>query len=360
MVNRNNLNVLVCPLGWGLGHASRDIPIINQLLRQGHSVYVAGDKPQLDYLKQFFPDLRTIHFPSLKVNYTRFSTQFFSLLLVALRLPFFNIWEHYRLKKIVTEYSIDLVISDNRYGLWSRQVKSVIVTHQVRVIPPFPFKWTQRLIELSTKHWLKRFDQVWIPDYSNGRSIAGFLSKQNGLKNLHYIGILSRFSDVSIDGIFGGFELVVIASGPEPQRSIFADLSAQLAQKLNLSCLIIEGKIDNGIIPRNANGVWHVGHLPDLQFALALKHSNYLIARGGYSTIMDLITLGVSGLLVPTPGQTEQEYLAEYLSQKGLFPFVEQHNLLNVDKKNMEVEGMKNISTADDALEKVISALYPF
>lgn len=323
------LNILLCPLGWGLGHASRDIPVIELLRKYDHNVIVAGDQLQIGIITQRFPGIETVNFPSLKVVFTKNSNQFLPLLWVALRLPFFNLWEHSKLKGLINLHKVDIVISDNRYGLWNKSVKTVIITHQLTTIPPFPFKWAKSITKVITKKWLSRFNQVWIPDYCDERSVTGILSKPNGLNNLHYVGLLSRFYNISIDSQFNGFDMVVVASGPEPQRQIFIDISAKLAQKWKLNCLVIEGKPLNGLIPRNVDGVWHVGHLPDLQFALAILNSKYLIVRGGYSTIMDLLALGVSGLLVPTSGQTEQEYLAEYLSQKGYFRFVKQKELSN-------------------------------
>ena len=349
-MSNSQLNILICPLGWGLGHASRGIPIIEMLLRKGHRVIVAGDKLQLELIKQRFPSIDTIPFPSLKVVFTRKSNQLLPLLWIALRLPFFNLWEHFKLKTLLNQYKVDVVISDNRYGLWNKSVKTVIITHQLTIIPPFPFKWAMPITRIITKKWLSRFNQVWIPDFSGDNSIAGILSEPNGLGNLHYIGLLSRFSNICIDSQFNGFEMVVVASGPDPHRQIFIDISAKLAHKWKLNCLIIEGNPFNGIILRNIDGVWYVGHLPDLQFALAVKNSKYLIVRGGYSTVMDLLTLGVSGLIVPTPGQTEQEYLAEYLSEKGYFGYSTQSNLLNIDIADMQCFQINPMSVDDQLM----------
>ncbi|MGD9978223.1 MAG: glycosyltransferase [Bacteroidales bacterium] len=336
------LNILICPLGWGLGHASRDIPIIELLQQQGHNVIVAADKSSITLVKQRFPGLKYIDFRSLRVRYTKGSSQLFPLLWVAVRLPFVNFSEHRKLKQLIGQHKVDMVISDNRYGLWSNHVKTAIITHQLRVIPPFPFKWTLKISQIIIKKWLNRFDQVWVPDYSDERNIAGLLSRPNGLKNLNYIGILSRFGSINFDAVLSGFQMVVIASGPEPQRQIYIDITSKLAKKWLLSCLIVEGIPDNGSIPRNIDGIWYVGHLPDLQFALAVKNAQYLIFRGGYSTIMDMLTLGISGLMVPTPGQTEQEYLAHYLYRRGYFETAHQGDLPNIDKNKIRAKSINS------------------
>lgn len=358
-MSSHQLNILVCPLGWGLGHASRDIPIIERLQCEGHRVIVAGDILQLEIIRQRFPSIETILFPSIKVLFAPRANQFLPLLWLALRLPFFNLREHFKLKTLISLHKVDVVISDNRYGLWSKSVKTVIITHQLNVIPPFPFKWAIPITRFITKKWISRFDQVWIPDFKGDNSIAGILSKPNGITNLRYIGLLSRFNNISIDAQISGFEMVVVASGPDPQRRIFIDISAKLAQKWKLNCLIIEGNPFNGVIPRNVNGVWRVGHLPDLQFALAIKNTKYLIVRGGYSTVMDLFAMGVRGLLVPTPGQTEQEYLAKYLSEKGYFRYSIQSNLLNIDIADMQ-SSQQNPIMVDENLKNAIKGLVSF
>lgn len=327
MNKKKTQNILICPLGWGLGHASRDIPIIEYLLNQGHKIIVAADAPQLELIKTRFSGIITHEFPSLKIRFRSGKSQLIPLVWYALRLPFFNYFEHVRLRQIISDYTVDIVISDNRYGLWSKKIKTILITHQLRVIPPFPFKWTSLFTEFIAKKWLSRFNQVWIPDFEGINSLAGNLSRNNGLDNLHYIGLLSRFMNISPDVLFSGFEMVVIASGPEPQRSIFVERCSSIAKAMNLSCLIFEGNPQNGIIPRNIDGVMYVGHLPDLQFALTVTNAKYLIVRGGYSTIMDLLVLGVSGLIVPTPGQTEQEFLASELSKKGFFMAANQADL---------------------------------
>lgn len=336
MSTPRQLNILVCPLGWGLGHASRVVPIVRLLLESGHRVVVAADANSLALVKSSCPYLETKFFPSYKVQFKRGSSQLLPMLWVAIRLPFINLREHRKLKKLVLENHIDLVISDNRYGLRLRGIMSVMVTHQLRVIPPRPFKFLTKASEILIRHWLKRFNHVWIPDNEGAGSIAGVLSSPNGLTNIQYIGILSRFSGIAPASNFKTWEMVVMVSGPEPQRALLVELAANLAHRYSIGCLVVEGKPQNGSELRVVDGIWYAGHLPDEQLAFVLRSCRYLLVRGGYSTIMDLVTLGISGLLIPTPGQTEQEYLAHYLSVKGLFRSVPQQCLPQLDLKEAE------------------------
>lgn len=336
MSNLGKLNILVCPLGWGLGHASRVIPIIRLLMESGHRVVVAADEESLALVKCSCPNVVTEIFPSFKIQFKRGNSQLLPLLWVAVRLPLINLREHRKLKKLARHNRIDLVISDNRYGLWLSGVMSVMVTHQLRVIPPRPFKFLTKASEILIRHWLKRFNHVWVPDNEGAGSIAGVLSSFNGLRNVEYLGLLSRLTGNTPASNVMMWEMVAMVSGPEPQRSIFVELVANLARSHSINCLVVEGKPQNGVEFRRLDEIWYAGHLPDEQLVSVLCSCRYLLVRGGYSTIMDLLALGISGLLIPTPGQTEQEYLAHYLSVKGLFRSVPQQSLPKLDLKEAE------------------------
>lgn len=344
---------LVAPLGWGLGHASRDIPIIAELQRQGCRVVVAGDSSSIHLIQSTFTNIEAVLFPSYRVRYRKGTSQLLPMLWVAIRLPFFNVSEHIKLRRLVGELGVDIVISDNRYGLWSKRCKSVIITHQLRVIVPYPFRWAVGIGEAIIRCWLRRFNEVWIPDVEHN-PVAGKLSLPNGLNSLKYVGIISRLAAPNLGGQFASFQMVVVASGPEPHRQIFISRAAELVRKHHLNGLIIEGNPSVGIVPRNVNGVWHVGHLPDSMFALAVVNSRYIIFRGGYSTVMDMLTLGVSGLMVPTPGQTEQEYLAKHLGGLGLFRVSSQHSMLDVELESMRTRQLAGF--ANNQLQQVIAS----
>lgn len=348
--------VLISPLGWGLGHATRDIPIIKHFLELGFRVIVAADKQQLELLKHSVKGIEYVYLPSISVMYTSGRSQLLPMIKVAFGLPFANCREHKSLQYLVAKYKIDLVISDNRYGLWSNKCKSVIITHQLGVIPPFPFRWASFVARFITKRWLSRFNQVWVPDFEH-RPLAGRLSSNIGIRNLKYIGLLSRFYNYKpTTETPTSFEMVVVASGPEPHRQIFVDIAAAVASKHALNCLIIEGKQSNGLVPRLVDGVWFVGHLSDSMFAQVVTSAKYLLLRSGYSTIMDMLVLGVLGLLVPTPGQTEQEYLARNLSEHKLFRTVSQSNLSTISVEDMLAIKVK-AKVKSTVKEAIVSAI---
>jgi len=324
--------VLVCPLGWGLGHASRLIPIIKQLQESGHEVIAAGDRLQVLYIASFFSDIRTLEFPSFKVKFSKGSSQIIPILGIALRLPFHTIREHFAVSRIVKDYSITEIISDNRYGLWCKGAKSILITHQLRVLFPKPFKFLETIGVLLTRFYAEKFDECWVPDFQGEENLAGELSHPSKFpRNVKYIGSLSRFKGIEVPQGQIGWDLVGISSGPSPHREILIDLIANLGLKNNLKTLIIKGNPAEGSETYDLNGVFYAGHLNDLEFAVAVKSTKYLICRAGYSTIMDLNALKVNCILVPTPGQTEQEYLSSYLSSKGLYRTYKQSDLVNLD-----------------------------
>lgn len=355
MDEENKKRVLVCPLGWGLGHASRLIPIINQLKKKGFEVITAGDKLQMQYLLSYFPDIQAIYFPSFNVRFSKGSNQLFPILGIALRLPYHIAREHYAIKKIVKDYNIKLIISDNRYGLWHKGIKSVFITHQLRVMFPKPFRFFESLGEAIIRFFIKKYDYCWIPDYTDENNLSGKLSHSvKQTQNSKFIGLLSRFQGVKINIDENIWDLVGISSGPSPQRKIFIDLIQRFGRRNNLKTLIIKGNPDEGSNIFEEEGVHYAGHLDDNEFVKAIVSAKHLIARSGYSTIMDLEALGVSGLVVPTPGQTEQEYLAEYLSSKGLFKTCKQYELESIDLSTAQKRRATSNNLFDSRFQEII------
>jgi len=332
-----NEKVLICPLGWGLGHATRIIPIIDALLKKGCEVLVGADPHAIRLIGLHFPSIDCFEFRSIDVKLSRNGQQAWALTKIALNLLSRTAAEHKELKRIVVEKQITTVISDNRYGLYCKGVKSIIITHQLSPIFPKPFSWLKPLGELYIRRKLKRFSECWIPDCVTEPRLTGELSsKAVSIPNAKFIGFLSRFSLVEPEPSTGGLDLVGLVSGPESQRSIFEQEIISLAQKHNLRALIVRGLPQSGDAASTKRKITLVPHLPDKQLAQALASARYVICRSGYSTIMDLITLKRSAILVPTPGQTEQEYLANRMSQLKLFSSRKQDSIKRITIDDLE------------------------
>lgn len=336
-----NKTILIAPLDWGLGHATRCIPLIRELVQQGMQVIVAADRNVELILKEEFPLLTFIHLSGYNISYSRkkaflplkIFVQFPKMLLVVYR-------EHKWLKKIIKQYSISAVISDNRFGLYHSRVTSVFVTHQLQI--KTGNKISDAIVHKINSWFIKKYTECWVPDFEGQINIAGELSHPKKiLTNVKYIGCLSRFDRNSLFEKL--YDLLIIISGPEPQRSIFEKMLYAQLSTYNGSVLFVRGLPENlqeegfnkdlilnkNIIVKN--------HLDAKGLCRAIQQSKLVISRSGYTTVMDLLKLQQKAILVPTPGQTEQEYLAKYLLQKNIFYTVQQHDFILNDVLTNEI-----------------------
>ncbi len=309
--------ILIAPLDWGLGHATRCIPIIRACVADGHRVILASSGRSLQLLVKEFPTLTAIEIPSYNIYYQK-KGSFILKMLAQLGKVFSGIrTEHGLTKAIVKEHGVDLIIADNRYGIWHEGVYSVIITHQMmvkvpsfRIAEPFVYAW------LQWQH--RKFDAVWIPDTKDHNNISGDLSHKYRLpRNANFVGILTRFRKPETE-ITPTNDVLAIVSGPEPQRSIFESLIIEQAKKLPLQFIIVQGISETNTDEKIADNIRLISHLPgEALFQLTLE-SSVIISRGGYSTLMDLALLNKHCIFVPTPGQTEQEYLVEALHKNKM------------------------------------------
>jgi UDP-N-acetylglucosamine transferase subunit ALG13 len=216
-------------------------------------------------------------------------------------------------EKLVSEFKIDLVISDNRFGCWSQKVPSVLVSHQLNILMPKGWGWLKNFVDFVYKRLLQKFDARCVPDLP-GSVLSGKLSMDSDQETA-YIGLLSRFKQpTSLDPVY---DLCAVLSGPEPQRSILENILLAQFLKSGLKCIIVRGV--NGQERKHAGpSVEIVDFLNTGDLERTILQSKVVIARPGYSTLMDLAKLSQKGIFIPTPGQTEQEYLAERIKAKGI------------------------------------------
>ncbi|MDF2437368.1 MAG: glycosyl transferase family 28 [Bacteroidota bacterium] len=310
--------ILICPLDWGLGHATRCIPIIRELLENGLHVVIAGEGRSLELLKTEFPSLAFIELHGYNITYPEKGSMILKMLFSIPKLIHGIKQEHQAIQKIVIENKIDVVISDNRYGCYASGVKNIFVTHQLMIKAPF----LEGLIHNKILSYIKYFDECWIPDNETAPFLSGDLSHKYKLSNhAYFIGPLSRFSKINE---VKKFDITVIISGPEPQRTIFEKLIIAQIKKTDLKTLIVQGKPEEKEEFQRKKNIFVIPHLNSRELESAILASDIVISRSGYSTIMDLAILNKKAIFIPTPGQTEQEYLAEYLKEKGIAYFQEQ------------------------------------
>ena len=321
---------MVAPLDWGLGHATRCIPLISELMVQGFDVIIAADGQVKLLLEQEFPKLAFILLPGYKISYSR--SKYWLPLKIILQVPkiLISIYqEHEWLKKIIKLHSIDAVISDSRFGLYNPSVPSVYITHQLLIKTGRRF--TERITQKIHYRFIKKFTQCWVPDFEGQINIAGELSHPELVpSNIRYIGCVSRFEKKG--GLGKLYDLLIIISGPEPQRSIFEGLLFEQLRGYNGNVLFVRGlpelsqtEIKNHPhYPDQNKNITVKNHLDAAALNLAMQKAKLIISRSGYTTVMDLVKLQQKAILVPTPGQTEQEYLAKYLLQQKIFYSVPQ------------------------------------
>ncbi len=325
----------MAPLDWGLGHATRCIPIINALLEAGCKVTLAGEKETAELLKNEFPQLEILFLKGYRIRYPRkglfFMPKMFLQLPKVLRaIKYEHAW--LKIQQSVMQGKWDLVISDNRYGLHHPDVNTVIITHQLGIITGMG-SYFDNLMVKYTHRWLNAFQHVWVPDFKGENSLAGILSKPDVMPpKVSYIGPLSRLTPVEQSPE----HVLIMLSGPEPQRSILERKLRIQATRLNHPVLFVRGLPRNKQTLNNEKNMTFVNHLNSAELSSAIAKAHFVICRSGYSSIMDLIRMGKKAILIPTPGQTEQLYLAEYLQKKGWFAVVSQNKIdLNLSEQIM-------------------------
>jgi hypothetical protein len=338
------MKILVCPLDWGLGHAARCVPVIRELRARGHDIVLGAYGRSREFLAGEFPDLECLHFPGITVRYP-----------AGRRFAFFYVYkifgflgqiarEHRGLRRLVMARRFEMVVSDGRVGLFTRLCPSVLITHQLFF--KFPRwevagvswgRWLETVFFWFFRPILRRFSQVWVPDFASPHGLTGELShRRTSLKNIRFIGPLCRLSPSSRpDEPASAVDRLALVSGPEPQRTMFERTLKAILKDLPGRNLMLLGKPEEaragGPGPRpddREDGLRQFPHADEETMSRLMRAAGLIITRPGYTTVMELAGLGIKKVLfVPTPGQTEQEYLARSLEEQKIAPWRDQSRL---------------------------------
>lgn len=341
---------LVAVLDWGLGHATRCVPIIKYLQQTGHRVSVAGNGQSLDLIRQEFPALLYYKLQGYNVTYSPSGNWMLNLFWQMPRLLTVIAREHKQVERMVAENQIDYIISDNRYGCYSKKIPCVFVTHQLNL--PVP-AWAIGIVNFFNRRMIKRFTVCWLPDDPELK-LSGFLSETD-LK-IRYIGMQSRFNKKAIHE--DADLIVALVSGPEWQRTEFENLLIHQLEAWPGKSIIVRG-LPNAEIMVHAR-IKCINHLPAAELNTLVQQAGVIIARSGYSTLMDLFQLDKSKvILIPTPGQTEQEYLGNVLNEKKIALCVKQKNFqLREALNNLEpYKGFVAVPTHPNLLTEALNEL---
>jgi hypothetical protein len=321
MNGQKNTRILIAPLDWGLGHTTRCIPLIKAFQQKGCEVVLAAEGAAATLLTAEFQHIRIKELNGYGIRYSAGSSLAGSLVTQLPGILRSIRYEHQWLQKILQEEHFDFIISDNRPGFWSPQVPSIYITHQL-LIHSGKGNWINRMLQRLHSRYMKRFTTVWVPDLGGNQNLAGELSHPSKpIIQPQYIGLLSRLKPVAITP---QYDLMVLLSGPEPQRSVLEARLVDQLQSYKGNVLFVRGLPASTSTLAINKTTTVFNHLPAHQLEEALTSSKLILCRSGYTTLMDLTRLQKKAVLIPTPGQPEQEYLAAYMQQQSLFPFMTQ------------------------------------
>ncbi len=324
--------ILIAPLNWGLGHASRCIPIIKALLEANFEPIIASDGEALTLLQKEFPSLKTYTLPSYNISYTK--RGFFLKFKLLQKIP--SVYkavkkEREKVAQIIKKEAISGIISDNRFGVFSDKIPSVYITHQLKVLSGL----TTIITSVLHQYIIKKFDECWVPDVNKNPTLSGKLSHLR-LSNIRikYIGGLSRFKPCKTLKKHK-YSLMILLSGPEPQRTLLETKLVTELKNYDKKTLIVRGVVNRkNALDIQAENVDVVDYLLSEELAQKIHQSELVISRSGYSTIMDMAALNKKVFFIPTPGQLEQEYLAKKFDLEKIAPYCKQHlfTLKELDK----------------------------
>lgn len=348
-------HILVAALHWGLGHAVRCIPIINYLLDQSCKVSIASDGQALLFLRKQFPELDYFELASYQVTYPTRSI-YFNL---ALKAPFILsaiAKEHKAINKLQKDHQFDGIISDNRYGCYHEQVPSILITHQLNLIGNNGR--VQKSASAIHHSMIKKFDDCWVPDIETSPGLSGAMSHGTFDFAVKYLGILSTCK-LQTSLKISERELMIVLSGPEPQRTYFEKLLLNQLQTFERKALLVRGIVQDAEPLNSHNPNVHiVNYLNRLDMKFELQNSKVLLCRSGYTSIMDLAKLKMPAILIPTPGQPEQKFLSDNLNEQGIF-YHSNQDKLNLSKAIAGAVKTKTLNNSEfdiEAYKDVLSA----
>ncbi|WP_299339105.1 glycosyltransferase [uncultured Psychroserpens sp.] len=323
--------ILIAPLNWGLGHATRCIPIIKALIAHQFEPVIASDGDALLLLQKEFPELESLELPSYEITYPKKGKRFkLKMLQSSPKMVKAIKAEKKVIASIIETHQIDGIISDNRLGAHNKKVPCVFVTHQLQVL-------SGNTTWLSTKlhqKIIKRFHECWVPDNLGDINLSGKLGHTHVSEiPIKYIGPLSRFSkkEAPIK-----YDVMVLLSGPEPQRTIVEKILFNEFKNYSGTVIFIRGTIDQEQIISEENNMIIYNFMTSSELESAINESRLIVSRSGYTTVMDLTKLSKTAFFIPTPGQFEQEYLAKRLTKLGYVP--------SCSQEAFNLEKLKNIS----------------
>jgi uncharacterized protein (TIGR00661 family) len=328
--------IVFCVLDWGLGHASRSSVLIQQLLKQGNTLSIVSSGEALVYLKKEFSQVSYESIKSYNVKYFRFIPAWFSIVIQYFKISSAIKFEQNWMRSYCASHSVDIIISDSRYGCYHEAIPSVFISHQLNLLAPLAHQWVNK----QYKKYFSHFNSVWIPDFEGKENLSGLLShslnnwEKDLTAKLQFIGPLSRLGfntrlEKTIDYLF-------VLSGPEPARSLLENEVLAFSKYHKQKKIVLVRGTDKSITNKVSHTQLNIyNQLDAIALKTLLEKTKILISRSGYSSIMDYYQLPITKYLLPTHGQPEQEYLARYLD--GRYGFIRIQSCNDIEKSTTHV-----------------------
>jgi len=356
---RASPNILVAVLNWGLGHATRCMPIIEEIERQGGNVVLGSDGRALKLLEKEYPKHQIVELPAYDIHY---KNRFGFIVNILQQSPKIirNIERELKaIKSIVKQYDIAAIIADNRFGCRSNETHNIFMSHQIHFYLPKFWRFADGLMRKINRGWIEKFDKCWIPDVAGYPNLTGSMSHSSDLNPdfYHYIGPLSRLKKMDLPI---KYKVLALLSGPEPQRTYLEEKVIDELKDFGEQALIVRGKPESNKGWQKLNSyVDMVDFLDAKGINKAICQAEWVISRSGYTTVMDLFKLDKKAIFIPTPGQTEQVLLGEIYKEQGLFYSVnqKQFNLRNALALAEDYTGPKGISMSDSLMKMQVKEL---
>ncbi len=356
-------HVLVSPLSWGLGHATRDIPIIRELKEHGHEVTIATSRGAYELLKKECPDCGFIYFEDYPAPYS--STKYFLPKFIA-NIPVLVkalADEKKRTDILLSKNKYDAVISDNRLGVYSKKIPSFFISHQLRFSVPYYIRPAETASQYVNEYFHKKFDRLIVPSNNpgNGNCLSGKLCHSvRKITNMkaYYAGIVSSVQKMNVSE---DLDFLIIISGPEPQRSLLEEIILNQAQELPGEKMVILGRPHDNFGKKLDKCTTVKSYVTEEEKIVLMNRAKFIISRSGYTTMMDIAELDKKcGVFIPTPGQTEQEYLSQYYEEQGWFYSKSQYKLdiLKDVEKAKEYSGFPSLSKTEDNMKRLYKDVF--
>lgn len=353
-------NVLVSVLDWGLGHATRCISIISSLQKEGATVTIACSPNLKIIFEKEFTNISFLSIPGYNIKYSKHKNFIaFTLIRQIPRLFWVLKKEQSWLNEVCKDQKFDAIISDNRFGFYHKKIPSVYITHQLFIETGNNI--FNKLAQKVHYHFINKFSACWVPDIKEKPGLAGKLSHPEKLPKIpvHYLGIYSRFSKIELPK---NIDYLFLLSGPEPQRTILEKtILKQLTTLPYAKVVLVRGLPLAEEMESLQNNLKIYNHVAAAELSHLIQRAKQIVCRSGYTSLLDLVSLNKAAHLIPTPGQTEQIYLAKHLNGKNGFSFDWQQNfsIENIPTEN-KIAGHNQIKAAsniDEVIKNFISGI---